>query len=54
LKRLLDDVQANKVDTIAVYKVDRLTRSLPYAIALDLKERRAKPWPGFALVMPSL
>lgn len=28
LKRLLDDVQANKVDTIVVYKVDRLTRSL--------------------------
>ena len=28
LKRLLDDVAANKVDTIVVYKVDRLTRSL--------------------------
>ncbi|MFZ1005728.1 MAG: recombinase family protein [Candidatus Sulfotelmatobacter sp.] len=28
LKRLLDDIQANKVDTIVVYKVDRLTRSL--------------------------
>jgi site-specific DNA recombinase len=28
LKRLLEDVQANKVDTIVVYKVDRLTRSL--------------------------
>ncbi len=28
LKRLLEDVAANKVDTIVVYKVDRLTRSL--------------------------
>src|SRR3954463_297413 len=28
LKRLLDDVDAGKVDVIVVYKVDRLTRSL--------------------------
>ncbi len=28
LKRLLDDVRAGRVDTIVVYKVDRLTRSL--------------------------
>src|SRR5215471_3158734 len=28
LQRLLDDVQAEKVDVIVVYKVDRLTRSL--------------------------
>jgi len=28
LKRLLADVEADKVDTIVVYKVDRLTRSL--------------------------
>jgi site-specific DNA recombinase len=28
LKRLLEDVEVNKVDTIVVYKVDRLTRSL--------------------------
>jgi site-specific DNA recombinase len=27
LTRLLDDIQTNKVDTIVVYKVDRLTRS---------------------------
>jgi len=27
LKRLLDDIQANKIDTIVVYKVDRLTRA---------------------------
>src|SRR5580704_12235653 len=28
LKRLLDDVEAKKVNVIVVYKVDRLTRSL--------------------------
>jgi site-specific DNA recombinase len=28
LKRLLEDVEAKKVDTIVVYKVDRLTRGL--------------------------
>jgi site-specific DNA recombinase len=28
LKRLLDDITAGKIDTIVVYKVDRLTRSL--------------------------
>jgi site-specific DNA recombinase len=28
LQRLLEDVAANKIDTIVVYKVDRLTRSL--------------------------
>src|SRR3954466_11395592 len=28
LQRLLDDIQAGKVDVIVVYKVDRLTRSL--------------------------
>ncbi|WP_292067516.1 recombinase family protein [Brevundimonas sp. UBA7664] len=29
LKRLLEDIDAGKVDTIVVYKIDRLTRSLP-------------------------
>jgi hypothetical protein len=28
LKRLLDDIAAGKIDTVVVYKVDRLTRSL--------------------------
>lgn len=28
LKKLLDDVQAGRIDTVVVYKVDRLTRSL--------------------------
>jgi site-specific DNA recombinase len=42
LKRLLEDVEANKVDTIVVYKVDRLTRSLAdfakIVEALDARE----------------
>jgi site-specific DNA recombinase len=42
LKRLLDDVAHNEVDTIVVYKVDRLTRSLAdfakIVEALDAKE----------------
>jgi site-specific DNA recombinase len=28
LKRMLEDVQANKVNVVVVYKVDRLTRTL--------------------------
>ena len=28
LQRLLDDIQAKRVDIVVVYKVDRLTRSL--------------------------
>ncbi len=28
LKRLLEDIEAHKIDTVVVYKVDRLTRSL--------------------------
>src|ERR1700733_13449097 len=28
LQRLLDDIRVGKVDTVVVYKVDRLTRSL--------------------------
>src|SRR3954466_16030313 len=28
LKRLLEDIDASRVDTVVVYKVDRLTRSL--------------------------
>src|SRR5437868_2979651 len=28
LKRLLEDIEASRVDTLVVYKVDRLTRSL--------------------------
>ena len=27
-KRLLDDIQAGKIDVVAVYKIDRLSRSL--------------------------
>jgi len=32
LKQLLEDVAANKIDTIVVYKVDRLTRSLAFSL----------------------
>ena len=28
LKRMLDDINSGKIETVAVYKVDRLTRSL--------------------------
>src|SRR5438477_11626384 len=28
LQRLLDDIRAGRIDTVVVYKVDRLTRSL--------------------------
>jgi DNA invertase Pin-like site-specific DNA recombinase len=37
LKRLLDDIRTRKVDTVVVYKVDRLTRSLTdFAKLVDL------------------
>ena len=40
LQRLLRDVQANKVDVIVVYKVDRLTRSLAdFAKLVELFDR---------------
>ena len=40
LQRLLQDVQANKVDVIVVYKVDRLTRSLAdFAKLVELFDR---------------
>jgi DNA invertase Pin-like site-specific DNA recombinase len=40
LQRLLDDVQAGKVDVIVVYKVDRLTRSLAdFAKLVELFDR---------------
>jgi DNA invertase Pin-like site-specific DNA recombinase len=43
LKHLLDDIQANKVDTIVVYKVDRLTRSLAdFAKIVEALDARAE------------
>jgi site-specific DNA recombinase len=37
LQKLLDDVQARRIDVIVVYKVDRLTRSLAdFAKLVDL------------------
>jgi DNA invertase Pin-like site-specific DNA recombinase len=41
LKRLLADIEANKVDTVVVYKVDRLTRSLgDFAKIVEVFDRR--------------
>ncbi len=41
LKRLLDDVDAGRVDTIVVYKIDRLTRSLAdFAKIVERLEKR--------------
>jgi site-specific DNA recombinase len=40
LQRLLQDVQADKIDVIVVYKVDRLTRSLAdFAKLVELFDR---------------
>src|SRR3954466_14111809 len=40
LQRLLSDIQAGKVDTVVVYKVDRLTRSLTdFAKLVDLFDK---------------
>ncbi|MBC2776607.1 recombinase family protein [Parasphingopyxis marina] len=42
LKTLLADIEAGKVDTIVVYKIDRLTRSLPdFARMVELFDRQA-------------
>src|ERR1700736_620065 len=41
LKELLNDVQSEKVDTIVVYKVDRLTRSLAdFAKIIEILDAR--------------
>jgi site-specific DNA recombinase len=40
LKRLLADIEAGKIDTVVVYKVDRLTRSLSdFAKIVDVFDR---------------
>ena len=40
LKRLLADIEAGKIDTVVVYKVDRLTRSLSdFARIVDVFDR---------------
>jgi DNA invertase Pin-like site-specific DNA recombinase len=42
LQRLLQDIQANRIDIIVVYKVDRLTRSLAdFAKLVELFDRHA-------------
>jgi site-specific DNA recombinase len=41
LKRLLTDIEAGKIDTVVVYKVDRLTRSLSdFAKIVDVFDRQ--------------
>jgi site-specific DNA recombinase len=41
LKRLLEDIEAGKIDAIVVYKVDRLTRSLgDFAKIVEVLDRR--------------
>ena len=41
LKRLLDDIDAGRIDTIVVYKIDRLTRSLAdFAKIVERLEKR--------------
>ena len=41
LKRLMADIRAGKVQTVVVYKVDRLTRSLnDFAQLIELFEAR--------------
>jgi DNA invertase Pin-like site-specific DNA recombinase len=41
LKRLLEDISAGKVDTVVVYKVDRLTRSLAdFAKIIEIFDKR--------------
>ena len=40
LKRLLDDIMADQIDIVVVYKIDRLTRSLmDFARLIELFER---------------
>lgn len=42
LKRLLADIEANRIDTVVVYKVDRLTRSLnDFAKIVDVFDRQS-------------
>ena len=44
LQRLLDDIDAGKVDQIVVYKIDRLTRSLAdFAKLVERLERPGHP-----------
>jgi site-specific DNA recombinase len=40
LKRLLEDIEAGRIDIVVVYKIDRLTRSLPdFAKLVDVFDR---------------
>ena len=44
LQQLLADVKAGRVDTIVVYKIDRLTRSLAdFAKIVEILDAKARP-----------
>jgi site-specific DNA recombinase len=44
LQRLLADIEANRIDVIVVYKVDRLTRALSdFAKLVEVFDRRESP-----------
>jgi resolvase-like protein len=70
LKKLLDDIAAKRVDTVVVYKVDRLTRSLAdFAKIVEQFDKQVlascrspsssprppwEDWPQCALILHSL
>ena len=44
LQRLLADIAAGRIDTVVVYKIDRLTRSLAdFAKIVEILDTRARP-----------
>jgi hypothetical protein len=50
LQALLTDIRSRKIDVVVVYKVDRLTRSLPdFAKAMILPNRWAARFIGASL-----
>jgi DNA invertase Pin-like site-specific DNA recombinase len=53
LQRLLADIEAGLVDTVVVYKVDRLTRSLGDFAKIDRKSTRLNSSHNPASRMPS-
>src|SRR6201982_2860367 len=45
LQRLLTDIAAGRVDTVVVYKIDRLTRSLAdFAQIVEILDQRSAPF----------
>lgn len=54
LKRLMKDVEANKIDVIVVYKIDRLTRSLhDFSQLVQVFEKWGfRLWPSLRNLIP--